>query len=68
MLHFTFQNMRAYGPWPRGLGLKEEYIIPKFHNFLSHKPLIKKIQRRLPLTQNLFLILPIITFKYVCIM
>ena len=22
MLHFTFQNMRAfYGPWPRGLGL-----------------------------------------------
>ena len=23
MLHFTFQNMRAfYGPWPRGLGLK----------------------------------------------
>ena len=23
MLHFTFQNMRAfYGPFPRGLGLK----------------------------------------------
>ena len=25
MLHFTFQNMRAfYGPWPRGLGLNED--------------------------------------------
>ena len=24
MLHFTFQNMRAfYGPWPRGLGLSK---------------------------------------------
>ena len=25
MLHFTFQNMRAfYGPWLRGLGLRTE--------------------------------------------
>ena len=33
MLHFTFQNMRAfYGPWPRGLGLivkiPVQYLLP----------------------------------------
>ena len=30
MLHFTFQNMRAfYGPWPRGLGLTLIYMVKK---------------------------------------
>ena len=31
MLHFTFQNMKAfYGPWPRGLGLKEIYSMVRW--------------------------------------
>ena len=38
MLHFTFQNMRAFfGPWPRGLGLSNinVRILKSTNNSLS---------------------------------
>ena len=45
MLHFTFQNMRAfYGPWPRGLGLRSQPIIT---------PLTKHLQKSKQQCSNL---------------